>query len=50
MKTYYFHVLQWIPVPVVCYGMNKKEAIGHFKRKTCLTKMPQGYKVWEAKP
>ena len=49
MKFYYFHIPSWIHRAMTMHGYDKKDAIKRFKRQHGMVRMPNGYKVWEAK-
>jgi hypothetical protein len=50
MKHFSFFIPSWIHRRMTMHGYDKKDAIKRFKRQHGIVKMPNGYKVWEAKP
>jgi hypothetical protein len=47
MKQYYLHLPIWKYIQMEIFGINKKDAIAHFKRQHGLLRMPKGYAIWE---
>jgi hypothetical protein len=47
MSRFYVHIPGWV-YGMTAYGLNKKDAVLRFKKQHCMTRMPRGYKIWEA--
>jgi len=47
MNKYFIHIPGWV-YAMTAYGTNKKDAVDRFKNQHGITRMPNGYGIWEA--
>jgi hypothetical protein len=46
MKKYYIHIPGWA-FAMTAYGNSKSDALAKFKAQHGMTRMPNGYGIWE---
>ena len=46
MVRYYIHAPGWV-YAMTCYGNNKQDAVNRFKECYQISRMPNGYAIWE---
>jgi hypothetical protein len=47
MKKYLLNIPTWAHC-MTAYGISKRDAVKRFKHQHCITRMPNGYGIWEA--